>query len=116
MKVYGIKSCDRCRKALNRLDQYGRDYLCHDLREDGIDAADVQRWLDGVGVYRLVNRRSTPWRIKPPPHTAEGWICRFADRPAEADTLTQVLDYVAGMTDLYALNLHNRLLRPAGLV
>ncbi len=34
----------------------------------------------------------------------------------EADTLTQVLDYVAGMTDRYALTLHDRLFRPRGLV
>jgi len=37
-------------------------------------------------------------------------------RIAEADTLTQVLDYVAGMTDRYALNLHDQLFRPRGLV
>jgi len=177
--------------------------------------------LDGI--------RAHTWRVKPPPHTAEGWVCRFADRIAylnhdlhdalragvitlddvpgeiadvlgpnagrswintmvegvisesckrgrvamdadillamkrfrefmfervylrpeseaqnarargvihqivdhllahpdqipdsyridEADTLTQVLDYVAGMTDRYALNLHDRLFRPRGLV
>ena len=115
MKVYAIRSCDSWRKARNWLDQHGRDYLWHDLLKDSIDAAYVRRWLDGVGVDRLVNRRSTTWRIKPP-HTAEGWICSFADRSAEADTLTRGLDYVAGMTDLYALNLHDRLLRPTGLV
>ena len=37
-------------------------------------------------------------------------------RIAEAEPLTQVLDYVAGMTDRYALNLHDRLFRPRGLV
>jgi len=37
-------------------------------------------------------------------------------RIADADTLTQVLDYVAGMTDRYALNLHDQLFRPRGLV
>ena len=37
-------------------------------------------------------------------------------RSAEAEPLTQVLDYVAGMTDRYALNLHDRLFRPRGLV
>ena len=37
-------------------------------------------------------------------------------RIAEADPLTQVLDYVAGMTDRYALNLHDQLFRPRGLV
>ena len=173
--------------------------------------------LDGI--------RAHTWRVKPPPHTAEGWVCRFADRIAylnhdlqdavragvisaddvpseivdvlgpfsggrwintmiegvieescrrgrvamqadvllamkafrefmfervylrpeavaqsrratgvihqlvehllahpqqipdsyrieEADVLTQVLDYVAGMTDRYALNLHDQLFRP----
>ncbi|WP_376696285.1 deoxyguanosinetriphosphate triphosphohydrolase [Wenzhouxiangella sp. EGI_FJ10305] len=35
---------------------------------------------------------------------------------ADADPLTQVLDYVAGMTDRYALNLYDRLFRPHGLV
>jgi len=34
----------------------------------------------------------------------------------DADPLTQVLDYVAGMTDRYALNLHDQLFRPRGLV
>ncbi|HSH27527.1 MAG TPA: HD domain-containing protein [Wenzhouxiangella sp.] len=35
---------------------------------------------------------------------------------AEDDRLTQVLDFVAGMTDRYALNLHDQLFRPRGLV
>jgi dGTPase len=177
--------------------------------------------LDGI--------RAHTWRVKPPPHTAEGWVCRFADRIAylnhdlhdalragvmtaaevpqeiveslgpidgrswinvmveavisesckrgrismdgavmlamkrfrefmfervylrpeaeaqarrarvvihqlvehllahpeiipdsyriqDAEPLTQVLDYVAGMTDRYALNLHDQLFRPRGLV
>jgi dGTPase len=37
-------------------------------------------------------------------------------RIVEAEPLTQVLDYVAGMTDRYALNLHDQLFRPRGLV
>lgn len=37
-------------------------------------------------------------------------------RIAEADRLTQVLDFVAGMTDRYALGLHDDLFRPRGLV
>jgi len=35
---------------------------------------------------------------------------------ADAGRLVQVLDYVAGMTDRYALNLHDQLFRPRGLV
>ncbi|MGY6588749.1 MAG: HD domain-containing protein [Wenzhouxiangella sp.] len=37
-------------------------------------------------------------------------------RIVEAEPLTQVLDYVAGMTDRYALMLHDQLFRPQGLV
>ena len=37
-------------------------------------------------------------------------------RIADAEPLTQALDYVAGMTDRYALSLHDRLFRPRGLV
>jgi dGTPase len=33
-------------------------------------------------------------------------------RQAEADVLQQVIDYVAGMTDRYALRLHDDLFRP----
>lgn len=54
------------------------------------------QWLhseQGVRIFRLLEPRnlswevldgirSHTWRIKPPPHTAEGWICRYADRIA----------------------------------
>ncbi len=33
-------------------------------------------------------------------------------RHTEADTLTQVIDYVAGMTDRYAISVHDKLYRP----
>ena len=33
-------------------------------------------------------------------------------RHTEADTLTQVIDYVAGMTDRFAINVHDELYRP----
>ena len=33
-------------------------------------------------------------------------------RPTEADTITQVIDYVAGMTDRYAIRVHDELYRP----
>ncbi len=62
MKLYGIKSCDSCRKARKWLDEQGRAPAWHDLREDGIDADTIDRWLAAVGTETLVNRRSTTWR------------------------------------------------------
>ena len=60
--VYGIKTCDTCRKALKWLDAEGIEYEWVDVRNDGLAREDVQRWLDAVGAERLVNRRSTTWR------------------------------------------------------
>ncbi len=49
-------------------------------------------------------------------HLAHPELVPDSYRIAEAPVLVQVLDYVAGMTDRYALNLHDRLFRPRGLV
>lgn len=62
MKLYGIKTCDSCRKARKWLDEQGKTHQWYDLREDGIDAETIARWLDGTGPEILVNRRSTTWR------------------------------------------------------
>ena len=62
MDIYGIKTCDTCRKARKWLDEAGVKYRWHDLREEAPDADTVRRWLDVVGVDKLVNRRSTTWR------------------------------------------------------
>ena len=62
MKLYGIKSCDSCRKARQFLEKNGIACEWHDLREDGIEVAVVQTWLNAVGADTLINRRSTTWR------------------------------------------------------
>jgi arsenate reductase len=62
LRIYGIKSCDTCRKALKWLDDQGRAYHWQDVRADGLEAEQVKRWLEAVGHEALVNRRSTTWR------------------------------------------------------
>lgn len=62
MKLYGIKSCDSCRKARKWLDAQGLDATWVDLREEGVSGTDIERWLAAVGPDVLVNRRSTTWR------------------------------------------------------
>ncbi|MDT8409847.1 MAG: Spx/MgsR family RNA polymerase-binding regulatory protein [Wenzhouxiangellaceae bacterium] len=62
LAVFGIKACDRCRKARKWLDQHGVVHAWVDLREDGIDERQVRDWLARAGAERLVNRRSTTWR------------------------------------------------------
>ncbi|WP_338063092.1 Spx/MgsR family RNA polymerase-binding regulatory protein [Wenzhouxiangella limi] len=62
LTVYGIKSCDTCRKALKWLEAHERAYRWHDLRADGVEIEQLQRWLAAVGAQALINRRSTTWR------------------------------------------------------
>ena len=63
--VYGLKNCDTCRKALKWLDAEGLAHRFHDVRADGIGAAEVGRWMDAVSWETLLNRRGTTWRKLP---------------------------------------------------
>ena len=63
--VYGIKSCDSCRKARKFLQDRHLEHQFHDLREDGLNIQMLERWADQVGWDKLVNRRSLSWRKIP---------------------------------------------------
>jgi arsenate reductase len=60
--VYGIKNCDTVKKARKWLEANGSDYTFVDVREDGVDKAEVKRWLDLAGLDVVVNKRSTSWK------------------------------------------------------
>ena len=62
MKLFGIKTCDTCRKALKALEAAGKPVTFVDLRADGFSEADLDRWLNALGWESLLNRRSTTWR------------------------------------------------------
>ncbi|MCA1777808.1 MAG: Spx/MgsR family RNA polymerase-binding regulatory protein, partial [Xanthomonadaceae bacterium] len=65
MNVYGINSCDQCRKARKWLQQQAIDFGWIDVREQGLQPETVKRWLDRLGAETLVNRRSATWRMMP---------------------------------------------------
>ena len=44
LTVYGIKSCDTCRRARKFLESRGIEFRFHDLREDGLDIQMLERW------------------------------------------------------------------------
>jgi len=60
--LYGIPNCDTVKKARIWLEQQGIDYRFHDFRKDGLEAQQVQQWLDSLGWETLVNKRSTSWK------------------------------------------------------
>jgi arsenate reductase len=65
LSVYGLKNCDTCRKALKWLEAEGVAYSFHDVKADGISAADVKRFAASLGWEALLNKASTTWRGLP---------------------------------------------------
>ena len=62
LTVWGLKTCDTCKKALKWLADAGIAHEARDVRADGVPAAELARWIDVVGWEALVNRASTTWR------------------------------------------------------
>lgn len=57
MRLYGLKNCDTCRKALKMLP----DAVLVDVRAEGVPGDVMARALAEFG-ETLLNRRSTTWR------------------------------------------------------
>ncbi len=62
LQVYGIRNCDSVRAALKWLEARGVPHRFHDFRRDGLDEAELRRWLASDHAAALVNRRSATWR------------------------------------------------------
>ena len=65
LTVYGIKSCDTCRRAGKFLTEHNIEFQFHDLREDGLDIQMLERWTQRIGWARLLNKQSLTWRKIP---------------------------------------------------
>jgi arsenate reductase len=65
LTVYGIKSCDTCRRAKKFLQDREIEFRFHDLREDGLDIQMLERWSARIEWQRLLNRKSLTWRKIP---------------------------------------------------
>ena len=65
LTVYGIKSCDTCRKARKYLAENDIEFRFHDVRDDGLDIQMLERWADRLEWEKLLNRHSLTWRKIP---------------------------------------------------
>jgi arsenate reductase len=61
IKLFGLKNCDTCKKALNAIRAAGREPEFFDIRAEADLARKLPEWLKAAG-DRLVNRSSTTWR------------------------------------------------------
>ena len=62
MKLFGLKNCDTCKKALKALKDAGHQPDFHDVRVDGVTRAYLAKWAKAAGWEKLLNTRSTTWR------------------------------------------------------
>lgn len=60
--LYGIASCDSCRKARKWLATAGIAHEWIDVRADGVDRDRLARWHAVLGTDSLLNKRSKIWR------------------------------------------------------
>ena len=60
--IYGIKSCSTMKKAFTKLDELSVSYEFHDYKKQGVDKEAVQRWVNALGIDKVLNKRGTTWR------------------------------------------------------
>ncbi len=61
MDLYGLKTCDSCRKAVKDLQARGYDFAYLDVRKDGVPR-DVMAAAFAAFGDKLVNKSSATWR------------------------------------------------------
>ncbi|AML49965.1 ArsC/Spx/MgsR family protein [Falsihalocynthiibacter arcticus] len=65
MKIWTLKNCDTCRKAVKELEAEFGALERVDVRDDGVAPVDLARFYAAFG-EDILNRRSTTWRALSP--------------------------------------------------
>ncbi|MEO8722435.1 MAG: ArsC family reductase [Sphingobium sp.] len=63
--MYGIKNCDTIKKARVWLEANEIAYAFHDYKAQGIDEANLRRWVAEHGWEVILNRAGTTFRALP---------------------------------------------------
>jgi len=61
MILYGLSTCDTCKKAQKALTQAGHDVVFRDIRTEPLTPAERDEFIREFG-DRIINRASTTWR------------------------------------------------------
>ncbi|SPH17062.1 hypothetical protein DEA8626_00576 [Defluviimonas aquaemixtae] len=61
MMLYGIATCDSCRKALKAIRAAGREVAFRDIRQKPLGPNERREFIDAFG-EALINRASATWR------------------------------------------------------
>ncbi len=61
LTLYGISTCDTCKKAIRALEAAGHDVTFRDVRAEPLTGAEIAGLVDEFG-DRLINKQSTTYR------------------------------------------------------
>ena len=61
MILYGIPTCDTCKRAIKTLEAAGKDVTFRDVRAEPLTEAEIARIVDEFG-DRVINKQSTTYR------------------------------------------------------
>ena len=98
LTIWGLKTCDTCKKALKWMEAEGIEHRVMDVRADGIPSDELERWLGSVGWEALVNKASTTWRGLPDAAREGLNAAKAKALLAENPTLIKRPVFVAGET------------------
>lgn len=63
LKVYGLKKCTTCQKAVAWLDENGLKHSFSDVKESPLDSTQVTKWSTALGGWeKMINRAGYTWR------------------------------------------------------
>lgn len=85
--VYGLDTCDTCRKARNWLKRFDIEHTFVDYRANRPGPEILKGWAARLGGWdQLINRASTTWRQLPEPRKSPGsdpeWTLLIKEHPA----------------------------------
>ncbi|MGH8117632.1 MAG: Spx/MgsR family RNA polymerase-binding regulatory protein [Rhodanobacteraceae bacterium] len=87
LMLYGLSTCDTCRRARRWLDRFDVEYTFVDYRANPVPAATLKDWANQLGGWeKLVNKSSTTWRNLLPQRRNPGsdpeWTLLLKEYPA----------------------------------
>ena len=62
IQLYGIKNCDKVKKARTYLAKHNIDYQFHNFHKETPTTIQLEHWLQQVDWQQLLNKRGLTWR------------------------------------------------------
>jgi arsenate reductase len=70
LKLFGLRKCTTCQKAMDYLDKKKTAYDFSDVKEDALSKDQVAKWSKALGGWeKMINRAGYTWRGLPAAET-----------------------------------------------